>query len=34
VGAEQIGLDAAGDRVANVADEVVEEAGDEGGENL
>jgi hypothetical protein len=34
VGAEQVGLDIAGDRVADVVDQVVEEAGDEGGEDL
>jgi hypothetical protein len=34
VGAEQIGLDAAGDRVANVVDQLVEEAGEQPGKDL
>jgi hypothetical protein len=34
VGAEQIGLDVAGNRVADVVDQVVEESRDEGGEDL
>jgi hypothetical protein len=31
---EQVGLDIAGNRVADVVDQVVEEADDQGGENL
>jgi hypothetical protein len=34
VGTEQVGLDIPGDRVPDVVDQVVEEAGDEGGEDL
>jgi hypothetical protein len=34
VGAEQVGLDVPGNRVADVVDQIVEEAGDEGGEDL